>query len=126
MNSENNGLNLWVEQATAFYLLRKHGRKDFVNDLLQGGSWKEFTYRRLSKNPFRLAAYRFDFGTDPEPFLRLMQEGRVTALFCEKAGGDPLISRHPIASYRQVGGRCSRYACLYVLDEVAPGRWRKS
>ena len=120
-----NEFDLWVNQASAGYLLRTHSRWDFIEDLLQGGSWREVRYRKTPDCPFRLSAWRFDFGVDPESFRKLMDEGRVIALFCKESNGDPVIFRHPIASYRQTRGNHSRYACLYVLDEVAPGRVKK-
>lgn len=126
MNGDMNEFDQWVNQASAGYLLRTHGRHDYVKDLLEGGSWREVRYRKTQGNPFRLSAWRFDFGVDPESFRKRMEEGRVVALFCKESGGDPVISRHPIASYKQSRGNSTRYACLYVLDEVAPGRLKNA
>ena len=125
MNSERKEIDLWADQSSAWYLLRTHGRQDLVEDLLQSGSWREFSYRRTPTPPFRLSAWRFDFGLDPAPFRDLMEKGRIVALFCKESSGDPLIASHPIAAYKQENRNKIRYACLYVLDEVAPGRiWR--
>lgn len=112
--------DLWVSQASARYILQTHGRRDFVRDILEGGCWKELRYRRTPEHMFQLSAYRFDFGVSPGLFWKLMENGRVVALFCRESAGDPVISSHPFASYKQTCGKKSRYACLYVLDEVAP------
>lgn len=124
-NYDKKEFDRWVSQASARYILQTHGRRDFVQDILEGGSWKEVRYKRTPEQPFRLSTYRFDFGVDPEPFRKLMEDGRVLVLFCRDSSGDPVISSHPFASYKQTCGKRFRYACLYALDEVAPGRGRE-
>ena len=110
----------WARQISAWQHLQRYGDKEFIEDLLSGGSWQVCLFRRPSGTKWLLSSYRYDFGQDPNRFWKLMEEGGVTALMCNNKDGHPLMDKLPIASYRKEEGNGNHYYCLYVIDEIRP------
>lgn len=94
-------------------LVRTRGRRDFVAALAASPGWQSFIMP--DGGLWRNVCYRYDFGSNPEIYHRLMISGQVFALLCGSRDGDPLIPAFPLATYRNIVGE---YVCFYQAAEV--------
>lgn len=97
-------------------LVLTRGRRDFVAALAASPGWQSFTMP--DGVLWRNVCYRYDFGTNPEKYHRLMLSGQVFAILCASRDGDPLIPSFPLATYSNEAGE---YVCFYEAKEVLGG-----